>query len=136
MKAFAQWAMQSRLRATATAFVCMATPLLFWLGAALVGLVILRQGWRGGRNVLAWAVLPAIAWVSIGAPTPLMAILGANALAVTLQQTVRLDYTLYLATGLGRGMSLWLLVLMPEVLELAAIRSKEVIEKSLADQPE
>ena len=136
MKAFAQWAMQSRLRATVTAFVCMATPLLFWLGAALVGLVILRQGWREGRNVLAWAVLPAIAWVSIGDPTPLMAILGVSALAVTLQQTVRLDYTLYLATGLGIVMSFLLPVFMPEFLELVAESTKEVIEKSLADQPE
>lgn len=136
MKAFAQWAIQSRLRTTAAAFVCMATPLLFWIGAALVGLVILRHGWRDGRSVLIWAVLPAIAWASIGDPTPLMAIIGVSVLAVILQQTIRLDYTLYLATGLGVAMSFLLPVLMPEFLALVAESTQVLIQESLVDQPE
>lgn len=136
MKAFAQWAMQSRWRVIVAAFVCMAVPLLFWLGAALVGLVILRQGWSEGRAVLVWAVLPAIAWVSIGDPTPLMAILGVSALAVMLGKTVRLDYTLYLATGIGVAMSFLVPLLLPDVLAQVAGNAEEVIKQMLVDQPE
>lgn len=136
MKAFAQWAIQSRLRITATAFVCMAVPLLFWIGSALVGFVILRHGWRHGRDVLIWAVLPAIAWISIGDPTPLIAIVGVSALAAMLQQSIRLDYTLYLATGLGLVMAFLLPILMPEFLALIAESTKAVVQESLVDQPE
>lgn len=154
MKAFAQWAIQSRLRITAAAFVCMAFPLLFWLGAALVGLVILRQGWREGRNIFFWAVLPAVAWAFVGEfssvvdstaasdqttfgdPTPLMAIMGVSALAVVLRQTIRLDYTLYVATGLGVLMSFLLPALMPEFLALVAESTRVLIQESLVDQPE
>src|SRR5690554_8217807 len=109
----------------------MATPLLFWIGAALVGLVILRHGWRDGRSVLIWAVLPAIAWASIGDPTPLMAIVGVSVLAVILQQTIRLDYTLYLATGLGVAMSFLLPVLMPEFLALVAESTQVLIQEKI-----
>lgn len=136
MKALALWAMQSRWRVIAAAFVCMAVPLLFWLGAALVGLVILRKGWNEGSAVLVWAVLPAIAWVSIGDPTPLMAILGVSALAVMLGKTVRLDYTLYLATGLGVAMSFLVPILLPEVLAQVVGNAEEVIKQMLVDQPE
>lgn len=159
MKAFAQWAMQSRWRITAAAFVCMTVPLLFWLGAALIGLVILRQGWRDGRAILIWAVLPAIAWAFVGEftslfdsastldqvaseqtsfsdPTPLMAIMGVSALAAMLRQTVRLDYTLYLATGLGVAMYFLLPILMPSFLALVATSTEDVIQQLLVDQPE
>lgn len=154
MKAFAQWAMESRLRITATAFVCMAFPLLFWLGSALIGLVILRQGWRDARSIFFWAVLPAVAWAFVGEfstvvdsasaseqvahgdPTPLMAILGVSALAVILRQTIRLDYTLYAATGFGVLMSFLLPVLMSDFLVLVAESTRALIEESLAEQPE
>lgn len=136
MKALAQWAMQSRLRVTVLAFVCAALPVFFWLSAALVGLVVLRQGGRDGRAVLAWSVLPAIAWFSVGDPSPLIAILGVAGLAGVLRQTMRLDKTLYLATVLGAGLYFLIPEMMPKLLELVVDNTEQVFQQSFADKPQ
>ena len=46
MKALARWAMTGRWQAAVAAGGCLAVPLLFWIGAAILALVILRQGVR------------------------------------------------------------------------------------------
>lgn len=136
MKALAQWAMQSRLRVTAAAFVCMVLPVFFWLGAALIGLVILRQGWKDGRAILAWAVLPAIAWLSAGDPTPLLAVLGVSCCAGVLRQSVRLDKTLYAATAFGVGLYFIIPFTIPKLLALVTDNTELVFKQSFANNPE
>ena len=72
MKVLAQWAMASRKQATVAAAICLALPMLFWLGSALLVLVVLRHGQREGMLVGLWALLPAIAWFAVGDFTPFL----------------------------------------------------------------
>lgn len=136
MKNLAQWAMLSRKNATIAASVCLTIPLLFWLGAAILALTILRQGLESSRPVLGWALLPAIVWFSLGDPMPLMTALGVSVLAVVLRQSVRLDRTMYVAAIMGVGLYWLLPVLMPEVLALILDSAAQVVDQALAQQPQ
>lgn len=128
--------MQNRRQATIAASLCLAVPLLFWLGAAVLALVVLRQGLKESQPVVMWSLLPAIAWFASGDPMPLVAALGAISLAVVLRQTVRLDYTLVAAAGFGAALSLLLPLIMPEVLALVAEGVSKILEQSLAASPQ
>lgn len=136
MKALAQWAMSGRWQATVAAGLCLALPLLFWIGAALLALVILRQGWREGSQVVLWALLPAIAWLAIGDPTPLLVAVGTSALAVVLRQTIRLDQVVMLAVIPGIIAYFLLPQMLPEVLPQVVKVSEEAIAGALKEQPE
>lgn len=136
MNALAQWAMKGRWQATAAAAGCLAIPLLFWLGAAVQALVILRHGVREGGRVVLWSMLPAIAWTAAGDPTPLLVALGTSALAVSLRQTIRLDWTVILAAGLGIVAYLILPFLLSGVLPLVEDSSQKVVAEALKDEPE
>lgn len=132
----AQWAMRSRKQAILAALICLATPLLFWLGAAILALCVLRQGLEGSRLVVMWASLPAIAWFAVGDPLPLITAVGASSLALVLRQTVSLDRTLIVAAALGVAIYWWLPMLMPEVLELITQSASEMVKQALAHQSE
>lgn len=136
MKALAQWAMSGRWQATVAAGLCLALPLLFWIGAALLALVILRQGWREGSSVVLWALLPAIAWFAMGDPTPLIIAVGTSSLAVILRQTIRLDLVVMLAVIAGVLayflLPLWLSEVLPQVIQ----SSEQMIAEALNAQPE
>lgn len=136
MKNLAQWAMLSRRNATLAAAICLTIPFLFWLGAALLALTILRQGLESSRPVLGWALLPAILWLSLGDPMPLVAASGASILAVVLRQTVRLDRTMFVAAAIGGGIYVLLPLLMPEVLALILTSAEQVVDQALAQQPQ
>jgi hypothetical protein len=68
--------MRGPLQAGGVAAVTTAVPLLFWIGAAVIGLVILRLGVRQGLNTGLWALLPALGWAVYGQdPTALVVLL-------------------------------------------------------------
>jgi len=76
MRALAQYVMRGPLQAGGVAAVTTAVPLLFWIGAAVIGLVILRLGVRQGLNTGLWALLPALGWAVYGQdPTALVVLL-------------------------------------------------------------
>ena len=76
MRALAQYVMRGPMQAGGVAAVATALPLLFWIGAAVIGLVILRLGIRQGLNIGLWAVLPALGWATFGQdPTALVVLL-------------------------------------------------------------
>jgi len=76
MRALAQYVMRGPLQAGGVAAVTTAVPLLFWIGAAVIGLVILRLGVRQGLNIGLWALLPALGWAVYGQdPTALVVLL-------------------------------------------------------------
>lgn len=136
MKNLAQWAMLSRKNATLAAGLCLTIPLFFWLGAALLALTILRQGLESSRSVLGWALLPAIVWLSLGDPMPLVTALGASGLAIVLRQTVRLDRTMFVAAAMGIGIYFLLPLLMPEILALILTSAEQVVDQALVHQPQ
>ena len=136
MKALAKWAMSGRWQAIVAAGGCLAVPLLFWIGAAILALVVLRQGVREGGRVVLWAVLPAIAWSAIGDPTPLIVAIGTSAMAALLRYSIRLDWSMLLACGLGVLVYLLLPLLLSEVLPQVVVSSETAVSGALKDQPE
>lgn len=75
MRALTQFVMRGPLQASAVAAITMLVPLLFWISAAVVGLVILRLGIRQGINVGLWALLPALGWGWVGQDPSALAVL-------------------------------------------------------------
>lgn len=89
MRALAQFVMRGPLQASAVAAVTTAVPLLFWIGAAVVGLVILRLGISQGLNIGLWALLPALGWSWFGQdPTALAVLLQVMLMASVLRTTL------------------------------------------------
>jgi len=88
MRALAQYVMRGPLQAGGVAAVTTAVPLLFWIGAAVIGLVILRLGIRQGLNTGLWALFPALGWSSYGQdPTSLVVLLQVTLMAAILRIT-------------------------------------------------
>ncbi|XKH00181.1 hypothetical protein LG325_08685 [Marinobacter nauticus] len=86
MRALAQYVMRGPLQAGGVAAVTTAVPLLFWIGAAVVGLVVLRLGLRQGLNIGLWALLPALGWALYGQdPTALVVLLQTMLMALILR---------------------------------------------------
>lgn len=136
MKALAQWAMKGRWQATVAAAGCFAIPLLFWLGAAVVALVILRHGLREGGKVVLWSLLPAIAWLAMGDPTPLLAAAGTAVTAFVLRQTIRLDRAVVVAGVLGILAYVLLPYLLADVLPAVEEASQKAVSEALQSDPE
>ncbi len=94
MRKLAQYAMRGNKQATMVAVLFAIIPVLFWISAALVALVILRKGYRDGAQVFMWSLLPAIAWWSNGDPTPALTLIGAAGLASVLRYSASWAYVL------------------------------------------
>lgn len=89
MRALAQYVMRGPLQAGGVAAITTAVPLLFWIGAAVVGLVILRLGISQGFNVAIWALLPAIGWSWLGQDPTALAVLLQVILMASMLRTTR-----------------------------------------------
>ena len=94
MRKLAQYAMRGNKQATMVAVLFAIIPVLFWISAALVALVILRKGYRDGAQVFMWSLLPAIAWWGNGDPTPALTLIGAAGLASVLRYSASWAYVL------------------------------------------
>jgi hypothetical protein len=101
MRALAQYATRGHREATLAAVVTALIPLLFWLSAAVIALVILRKGTSSGLKVLFWALLPGIMWLAGGDPSALLTLLGVATIAVVLRETVNWSWTLLAGLLIG-----------------------------------
>ena len=135
MKALARWAMDSRRNAIIAAGACLAIPLLFWLGAAIQALVLLRQGLRDGGQVVLWSLLPAFVWAGMGDPTPLVVALGASACAIVLRNTIRLDLAVLLSAGIGIALYLLLPVVLSDILPVVQQAIEQTLTETYKDDP-
>ena len=98
MKGLAAFVMRGRLQASAVAALVSALPLLTWLGASIVALVVLRRGNKEGLLVFLWAFLPLVLMYQNGGDSSgLIALLGAFFMAVVLRLSVSWVVTLYAA---------------------------------------
>ncbi len=118
MRALAQFVMRGPLQASGVAAVTTAVPLLFWIGAAVVGLVILRLGISQGLNIGLWALLPALGWgVFGGDPTALAVLLQVMLMASVLRTTLSWERALLGGSFLAIVMGLMLPVIYPGLLD-------------------
>lgn len=120
MRALAQFVMRGPLQASGVAAVTTAVPLLFWIGAAVVGLVILRLGISQGLTIGLWALLPALGWSVFGGdPTALAVLLQVMLMASLLRTTLSWERTLlggsFLAIVMGLVLPIMYSGLMDEL---------------------
>ncbi|EBA01177.1 hypothetical protein [Marinobacter sp. ELB17] len=119
MRALAQFVMRGPLQASVVAALTTAIPLLFWVGAAVVGLVILRLGIRQGLNVGLWALLPALGWSWFGQdPTALAVLLEVMLMTALLRVTSSWDKALCGGTFLAIVTGLVLPQLYPGLMDI------------------
>ncbi|MBT5009181.1 MAG: hypothetical protein HOM49_04120, partial [Gammaproteobacteria bacterium] len=96
MKGLAAFVMRGRLQASGVAALVSALPLLSWLGASIVALVVLRRGNKEGFLVFLWAFLPLVLVYQTGGDSSgLIALLGAFLTAMALRSSVSWVLTLY-----------------------------------------
>ncbi|KAA1173312.1 hypothetical protein FWJ25_12595 [Marinobacter salinexigens] len=118
MRALAQYVMRGPLQASGVAAVTTALPLLFWIGAAVVGLVILRLGISQGLNIGLWALLPALGWSWFGHdPTALAVLLQVMLMASLLRTTLSWERALLGGSFLAIVTGLMLPVVYPGLLD-------------------
>lgn len=106
MRALAELIMRGRGRAIAVAVIAGVVPMMFWLSAAAVALVILCRGLNDGFQVLIWALLPAAAWAWMGQPSALFCMLGTMVMACILRRTSSWSIALIALVPVGVLMAL------------------------------
>ncbi len=114
MRRLAELVMKGPKQATALAVLFAGIPMLLWLSAAIISLVILRRGVSHGVKILAWALLPAIAWAAMGQFATLTGLLAITALACVLRQTVSWPKTLLALLPAGAIIAFVLVQLAPQ----------------------
>ncbi|WP_373185712.1 hypothetical protein [Halopseudomonas sp.] len=133
MRGLAEYIMRGRRQATLVVALAAAIPLLFWVSAAALALVVLRRGISEALPVLAWGILPAIAWAWVGDLTPLLVIGGSVALATLLHSRSDWAAVLLASVPLGLGYALLLLTVLNEPLLALASQIQERLPQLLAD---
>ena len=129
MRVLAEWAMRGPKQAIglATLFACV--PMLFWVSGAIVSLVVLRRGVDQGIKVLAWALLPAIAWAAMGQFATITGLIATTALACVLRQTVSWQKTLLALLPVGALVAFITAQLAPQQINMLS----ELVMKFISD---
>lgn len=118
MRALAQFVMRGPLQAGGVAVVTTAIPLLFWIGSAVIGLVILRLGISQGLNIGLWALLPALGWAWLGQdPTALAVLLQVMLVASVLKTSLSWERALLSGSLLAVVTGLVLPLIYPELID-------------------
>ncbi|RAH38779.1 hypothetical protein [Halomonas sp. SL1] len=100
----ARWMMRGTPQAVAGAAAATLVPWLFWLGAAIAGLVTLRRGLAPALPVIVAAAVPAGWWWTRGDVIPLACILLVTLMAVVLRSRLRWSETLIVGALAGAAM--------------------------------
>ena len=114
MRGLADLAMRGPKQAIGLAAVFACIPMLFWISAAIVSLVILRRGIGPGLKVLAWALLPGIGWAATGQFATLTGLIATGIMACVLRQTVSWHKTLLALLPIGALIALVMAQLAPQ----------------------
>ena len=101
MRKLAEYIMRGRMQAITVVAVASAIPMMFWLSAAAVCLVLLRRGLNDALGVIVWALLPALVWAYFDDPRPLLGLLGASGMAYILRATASWGKALLASVVLG-----------------------------------
>ncbi|MBV1913880.1 MAG: hypothetical protein KUG72_00745 [Pseudomonadales bacterium] len=135
MKALAEFAMRGGKESILVALICMSLPLLFVVGAAIVGLTILRKGISQGAVVFCWATIPASGWMIMASdPTPLLVVAGTATLATILRSSVSWVSTLIASLAIGFVCGFALQWLAPEAIRELIDASGQMIASMNIEQ--
>ncbi|RDL43678.1 hypothetical protein DN730_13105 [Marinomonas piezotolerans] len=130
MSGLANWVMKKRMNAIIAVALCSIIPMLFWLGAAVLGLVVLRKGVKEGIPVLAWGCLPALVlWTVQGDATAFMVLIDTYLLAYVLREKVSWAWVMLLASILAVISSLVQPLLMANILNIVADLIQQILAR-------
>jgi hypothetical protein len=102
LKSLAQFVMRGRLQALLVVVIGASTLMFSWISAAVVALVILRQGVGNGAWLLFWGLLPAGTLLYVyGDSGPLATLVGTAILAAVLRTTVSLSLAMMASVAIG-----------------------------------
>ncbi|WP_231870744.1 hypothetical protein [Marinomonas aquimarina] len=111
--------------------VCSIIPMMFWLGAAALGLVVLRKGVKDGIHVLAWGGLPALVlWVIQSDATAFMVLIDTFILAYVLREKVSWAWVMLSASVLAVLSSVIQPLLMADLLDMVADLIQQILSNS------
>lgn len=139
MRSIAEFVMRGRMQAT-LAVAIMVVPGLFWFGAAIASLVLLRKGANQAISVgMVGLVIGLVSWY-FERPTPLLVLLGALVLAQTLRITISWVYVLLVSVLISVG-CYWLFYLNPtnqmaEMVTVAIAQFPEMLQQTYQITPE
>ncbi|WP_328189537.1 hypothetical protein [Marinobacter sp. OP 3.4] len=134
MRALAQYVMRGPLQAGGVAALATAIPYLSWIGAAVVGLVVLRLGPVQGLNIGLWALLPALGWAWFGnEPSVIAVLLLVYLMAAVLRGTVSWERSLLAGSALGLVIGLLLPSLFSDMLAAVTDAFLEIYQWAYPD---
>ena len=137
MGGLAKWVMKKRLNAIIGVMVFGLIPMMFWLAAAILGLVVLRKGVKEGIPVLAWGCLPALVlWMFQGDATALMVLVDVMLLSYLLRLTMSWSWVLLVGSFLAVISTLLQPLLMADILNLAVTLVQSVLTKEGVEVPD
>lgn len=134
MRALAQYVMRGPLQAGGVAALATVIPYLSWIGAAVVGLVVLRLGPVQGLNIGLWALLPALGWAWFGnEPSVIAVLLLVYLMAAVLRGTVSWERSLLAGSALGLVIGLLLPSLFSDMLAAVTDAFLEIYQWAYPD---
>ncbi|WP_111639177.1 hypothetical protein [Marinomonas shanghaiensis] len=137
MSGLAKWVMKKRLNAIIGVMAFGLIPMMFWLAAAILGLVVLRKGVKEGIPVLAWGCLPAfVLWIYQGDATALLVLVDVMLLSYLLRSTMSWSWVLLAGSFLAVVSTLLQPLLMADVLNLAVALVQKVLVSEGVEVPD
>lgn len=137
MSSLANWVMKKRLNAIIGVMAFGLIPVMFWLAAAILGLVVLRKGVKEGIPVLAWGCLPALVlWAVQGDATALLVLVDVMLLSYLLRSTMSWSWVLLAGSFLAVVSTLVQPLLMGDVLNMAVALIQKVLTSEGVDVPD
>ena len=101
MRGIAEYVMHGRRQAIIIVLLCGFFPLLYFVSAAVVGLVTLRRGGNEGLMLLLWSLLPAAVMFRLGDAGPAFVVAGVYLLAMLLRHGQSWQQVILAATFLS-----------------------------------
>lgn len=96
MRELAKFVMRGPKQAVIVAFLGALIPMMFWMSAAVIAMVTLRQGVQKGLAVFIWSMIPALGWwMGWQDPGALIVMLTALVMAIVLRTSVSWQSTLF-----------------------------------------
>ena len=138
MSGLAKWAMEKRLNAIIGVILFSLIPMMFWLAASILGLVVLRKGVKEGIPVFAWGCLPALVlWTIQGDATALLVLLDVMLLGYVLRVTMSWSWVLLIGSFMAVVGTLIQPLLMSDILDFSVTLIQKVMEaEGVVDIPE
>jgi len=135
MHELVKFAMRGPRQAVILASFSVLVPMMFWYGAAIIGLVTLRKGLTQGLIVFAWTIIPALGWwFSVQDPGALIVLLSTLLMACVLRYTVSWQSTLVVGGVISLIAGILTTYIMPDLIDtlmdVATPIFKELAEKS------